>query len=71
MAILNQALFSRSNWFCPLPVMMIEGPINALVLSSFGHSLNGSPLFMEGLWLALLKKPLAIWFLRYLQRKEV
>ena len=40
-----------------LPVMMIEGPINALVLSS--------------LWLALLKKQLAIWFLRYLQRKEV
>ena len=26
---------------------------------------------MEGLWLALLKKQLAIWFLRYLQREEV
>ena len=33
--------------------------------------LNGSPLFMEDLWLALLKKRLAMWCLRSLLRKEV
>ena len=49
-----------------LPVMMIEGPINALVLSSFGHSSKWFTIIYGG-----LKKQLAIWFLRYLQRKEV
>ena len=54
-----------------LPVMMIEGPIKLWLFLVLLTLLNGCPFFMEDLWLALLKKQHAIWFLRFSKRKEV
>ena len=48
-----------------LPVMMIEGPVNAVVFSGFAHSSKWLTIIYGG-----LKKRLAIWCLRSLQRKE-
>ena len=55
----------------PLPVMMIEGPINALVLSGFTHSSKWFTIVYGGLMAGLVEETTRYLVLRFSKRKEV
>lgn len=68
MAIFNQ-LFSRSDWFA-LPVMMIEGPINAVAVSGLAHSSKWLTIIYGGLMAGLVEETTRYVVFKVLAKKK-